>query len=169
MTYGIYDALLTLCLQNFNEEDIWNILMCLVIYETMFEFKFLSRELIGGWDEKPFQNAAQQLFCLLHCSGRTDKVSVKVSNWWSTATPLTAYHRLFSLQEGSCVWVSRGLGGVLKWKPPRNALIFEFAPFSHERFNEAFWLVRNSSQITKVSMKIITMDARNGGNYIFEL
>ena len=135
----------------------------------MFEFKFLSGELIGGWDEKPFKKAAQQLFCFLHCSGRTDKVSVKVSNWWSTATPWTAYHRLFSLQEGSCVWVSRGLGGVLKWKPPRNALIFEFAPFIHECFNEAFWLVRNSSQITKVSMKIITIDARNGENYIFEL
>ena len=54
ITYGIYDALLTFCLQNFDEEDIWNILMCLVIYETMFEFKFLSGELIGGWDEKPF-------------------------------------------------------------------------------------------------------------------
>ena len=106
---------------------------------------------------------------LLFATLQFDKVSVKVSNWWSTATPWTAYHRLFSLQEGSCVWVSRGLGGVLKWEPPCNALIFEFAPFIYECFNEAFWLVRNNSQITMVSMKIITIDARNGGNYIFEL
>ena len=112
---------------------------------------------------KSLLRAAQQLFCLPRYRGRTDRLSVKAINWWSTTT---SYRRLISLQTGSRVWVSLELsnewvtsrwGGGLETRASPQDIDFRIC-FVYPRtlHNEVFWLVRNSLHITKVSMKIIT-------------
>ena len=83
---------------------------------------------------KNLLHAAQRLFCFLHYSGRTDRLLVKASNWWSTAAHQTSYRRLacrqalvFGFRVG---FQTSEEGVVLKWEPHCKALISEFASFS---------------------------------------